>query len=192
MSIALKLILTGRQMDNIHRAYARNERDEKRLIAAGVPARRIYRGDRGVEQWGNWTMRKGEVLGVVNGLLAFGTNRRAMMAALEKAEQGCFVIVDVETQLRSDKHSAKLLDLGLAKRHGEQAMKPGQAESMQEASVAARTKGRMPQRSALVHWRNPELKTKQALKLMRGWSRGIAYKVLGKRGVPSGRPQIEA
>src|ERR1035437_4096653 len=69
------------------RAYARNERDEKRLIAAGVPAKRIYREDRGAEQWGNWTMRKGEFLGVVNGLLAFGTNRRAMMAALEKCQK---------------------------------------------------------------------------------------------------------
>ena len=173
------------------RAYARNERDEKRLLAAGVPAKRIYREDRGAEQFGNWRLRKGELLGVVNGLLAFGTNRRAMMAALDKVEAWGAVIVDMETGLRSDKQSAKLLDLGLAKRHGEQAMKPGQAEAMNEASIAARTKGRLPQRSALVHWRNPELTAKQALKRMNGWSRGTAYAVLGKRGVPSGRPQTD-
>ena len=69
------------------RAYARNQQDEKRLIAAGVPANRIYREDRGVEQWGA-------------------------------------VIVDVETGLRSDRQSAKLLDLGLAKRHGERFKPP--------------------------------------------------------------------
>ncbi len=177
-------------MDVIHRAYARNERDEKRLVAAGVPTKRIYREDRGVEQWGNWKMRKGERLGVVNGLLAFGTNRRAMMAALDKVASWGAIIVDVETGYDSRNGSAKLLDLGLAKRHGEQAMKPGQAEAMNAASIAARTKGRMPMRSALVHWRNPELTAKQALKRMRGWSRGVAYKQLGKRQVPSGRPQV--
>src|ERR1022692_4679876 len=122
-------------MDKVHRALARNSRDEARLIAAGVTKRDIYRDDRGAEQWGNWKMRKGERLGVVNGLLAFGTNRRAMMAALEKVASWGAVIVDVETGYRSDNGSAKLLDLGLAKRHGEQAMKPGQAESMNEASI---------------------------------------------------------
>jgi len=64
-----------------------------------------------------------------------------------------------------------------------------QAKRMNEASIAARTKGRMPQRQALVHWRNPELTAAQALKRMKGWSRGVAYKVLGQRNVPSGRPQ---
>jgi len=176
---------------NVTRAYARNSRDEKRLIAVGIPASKIYREDRGNEQWGKWTMRKGETLGVVNGTLAFGTNRRAMLAALDEADRKGFVIIDVETGLRSDKNSAKILDLGLSKRHGELAMKPGQAEAMNEASIAARTKGRMPQRSALVHWRNPELTAKQALKRMKGWTRGVAYKVLGKRNVPSGRSQTE-
>ena len=85
---------------NVTRGYARNERDERRLIAAGV--KKIYREDRGVEQWGNWKLRKGETLGVVNGLLAFGTNRRAMMRALDKAAEWGAVIVDVETGYRSD------------------------------------------------------------------------------------------
>src|ERR1017187_7545075 len=98
-------------MDVIHRGYARNSRDEKRLQAAGV--KKIYREDRGSEQWGNWKMRKGERLGVVNGLLAFATNRKGMMAALAKVESWGAIIVDVEAGLRSDKHSAKLLDLGL-------------------------------------------------------------------------------
>lgn len=176
---------------NITRGYARNERDEKRLIAAGVPKGRIYREDRGNEAWGNWKMRKGERLGVVNGLLAFGNNRYMMMRSLDIVLGWGAVIVDVETGYRSDNGSAKLLDLGLQKRHGETAMKPGQAEAMNEASVAARTRGRMPQRSALVHWRNPELTAKQALKRMRGWTRGTAYKVLKERGVPSGRPQTD-
>lgn len=174
---------------NCHRAYARNHRDEARLIRAGVSPRRIYRADRESEAFGNWKMRKGETLGVVNGLLAFGTSRRAMMRALDTVASWGAVIVDVEAGFRSDNGSAKLLDLGLAKRHGELAMAPGQAERMNEASIAARTKGRMPQRQALVHWRNPELTAAQALKRMKGWSRGVAYLVLGPRNVPSGRPQ---
>src|ERR1700675_1428147 len=112
------------------RAYARNERDKRRLIAPGFTKKSIYREDRGDEQFGKWKMRKGETLAVVNGLLAFGSNRKAMMAALDTVAEWGAVIVDVEEQFRSDKHAAKLLDLGLRKRHGEQAMKPGQAEAM--------------------------------------------------------------
>lgn len=177
-------------MDVIHRAFARNSKDEKWLIAAGVPAGKIYREDRGSEQWGKWKMRKGENLGVVNGLLAFGTNRKEMMQALDLVASWGAIIVDVETGYKSNNGSAKLLDLGLAKRHGELAMKPGQAKAMNGASVEARTKGRMPKRSALIHWRNPELTAKQAIRLMRGWTRPTAYNQLGKRGVPSGRSQI--
>lgn len=162
------------------------------MIAAGVTKRDIYRDDRGAEQWGNWRMRKGERLGVVNGLLAFGTNRKAMMAALAKAEAGGFVIVDVEEHLRSDKHAAKLLDLGLRRRHGEASMKPGQAEAMQAASTAAKTKGRMPKREAMIKWRKADLTAKQALRLMPGWTRATAYDQLGKRHVLPGRMQTEA
>ena len=155
---------------------------------AGIPAKRIYREDRGVEKFGNWKMRKGEFLGVVNGLLAFGHTRKAMMAALDAAEEWGAVIVDVESDLRSDKHGAKLLDLGLRKRHGEQSMAPGQAEAMQTASVAARLKGRLPQRQAQAFWRDPGLTTEQALAKMKKWTRRAAYDTFGKRGVPSGRP----
>lgn len=179
-------------MDTIHRGYARNSRDEKRLIAAGVSVRRIYREDRGVEQWGNWKMRKGERLGVVNGLLAFGTNRKAMMKALAKVKSWGAIIVDVEENLRSGPHSAELLDLGLRRRHGEAAMKPGQAEKMQEASTAAKTKGRMTKHKALIPWRDPAIKNwKDALRKMPGWTRSTAYDQLGGRDVPSGRSQIE-
>lgn len=176
---------------DVSRGYARNQRDEARLIKAGVPARCIYRADNPDEAWGNWKMRKGEVLGCVNGLLAFGSSRRDMMRALDRVESWGAIIYDVEEKLRSDKQSAKLLDLGLACRHGERAMKPGQAEKMQALSVEARLKGRMPQREALKHWRDPGLTAATALRLMKGWTRNSAYKVLKKRGVPSGRPQLD-
>jgi hypothetical protein len=180
-------------MDKVHRAYARNSRDEARLIATGrVTKADIYREDRGAEQWSNWTMRKGERLGCVNGLLAFGTKRTVMMAALAKAEAGGFIIIDLEENLQSNKHAAKLLDLGLRRRHGEASMKPGQAESMQELSTAAKTKGRLPKRQAMIKWRKADLTAKQALRLMPGWTRATAYDQLGKRHVLPGRMQIEA
>lgn len=188
MSIALIMFPTGRQMK---RGYARNDRDEKRLIAAGIPANNIYREDRGAEQWGNWKLSKGETLVVVNGLYAFGVTRKAMMAALYKVQEWDAVIEDADTGHRSDNGSASLLDLGLRRRHGELAMKDGQAEEMQEASVLARLKGRMPIRNAKKIWLDPELTTKQALRRMKGWSQGTAYRAFGKRGVPSGRPKLE-
>ena len=65
------------------------------------------------------------------------------------------------------------------------------AREMQEASVASRTKGRMPFRSAKPIWFDSTLSTAQALKKMRGWSKGTAYRAFGKRGTPSGRPKLE-
>ena len=68
------------------------------------------------------------------------------------------------------------------------------ARRMNKASIAARTKDRMPDTEAKVIWqdRKKYRHWKQAIRLMRGWTRPTAYNQLGKRGVPSGRSQIEA
>jgi hypothetical protein len=170
----------------MNRGYARHAKDEQRLIAAGLKERKIYLEGRGNESWGKWSMRKGEQLAVVDGLRALGSSRAQMVAAVSRVHGWGAVVVDAETGKRSDQDGVEMLDEALARIKGERSI-GNRARSMQVASVAARTKGRMPQREALKIWRDPALTSGEAIQRMAGWERGTAYKVLGKRGLPVGR-----
>ena len=167
------------KVTGISRGYAASLSDEKRLRALGVKT--IYRGDKG-ETFGKFKMRKGERLGVVNGLLAFGSARREMVAAVKAVHAWGATIVDAETGLRSDKDGVEMMDLALAPRRPSD-----QYRAMQAAGVRERVKGRMGKREALIIWRNPKLSVKEAIELMHKWSQATAYKQLGKRDVPAGR-----
>lgn len=165
----------------ISRGFARNAKDEARLREVGIKT--IYRQDKG-EQIGKFQMRRNELLGVVDGLRAFGTARRDMVAAVKLVHGMGAAIVDAEyPELRSDRNGAAMLDKALAKF----IPTPEQAAAMQEASVKARTKGRMADRTALAIWRNPKFSVHEAVALMTGWSQSAAYQKLGKRDVPAGR-----
>ncbi|MDE2100302.1 MAG: GIY-YIG nuclease family protein [Patescibacteria group bacterium] len=171
----------------IVRGYARNEKDEKRLVAAGLTKSSIYREDRG-ETLGKFRMRRGELLGVVNGLLAFGSARSAMIGAVKQMKEWGAAIIDAETGLRSDTDGAEMLDLGLTRFQGERSMVGSkQAAKMQAKSVESRTKGRMSAHEAELIWRNEVLKTHEALALMTKWTQASAYRVFGPRGVIAGR-----
>lgn len=171
----------------IVRGFARDEKDENRLLAAGVKT--IYRGDKG-EILGKFKMRDKELLGVVDGLRAFGTTRSEMISAVKLMKSWGAAIIDAETKLRSDADGAEMLDDGLTKFHGEAKMPGGsrQARLMQTKSVEIRTKGRMPRHEAEIIWKDTGAFTlPQALALMNGWSQSSAYRVLGDRGAKPGR-----
>lgn len=163
----------------IHRGYAANAADEKRLKTAGVKT--VYRGDKG-ETLERFRMRKGELLGVVNGLRAFGEARRNMVDAVKVVHGYGAAIVDVESGLRSDRDGVEMLSLALAPRRPSDNYRKAQA-----AGVANRVKGRMGKREALIIWRNPAFSVKEAIELMHKWTQATAYKQLGKRDVPAGR-----
>ena len=165
--------------EKIHRGYAANGADEKRLREAGVKV--IYRGDKG-EPIGRFRMRSGELLGVVNGLRAFGDARREMVSAVTEIHLQGAVIIDAEIGLRSDKNGVEMLNLALAPRRPSDDYRKAQA-----AGVANRTKGRMGKREALIIWRNPKLSVRECIELMHKWSQATAYKQLGRRDVPAGR-----
>jgi hypothetical protein len=170
----------------MNRGYARHGKDEQRLIAAGLKPRQIYLEGRGNESWGKWQMRSGEEMGVVDGLRALGNSRSEIVDRVAQVHEWGAVVVDAETRKRSDRDGVEMLDEALARIKGERSI-GNRAKAMQEASVAARTKGRMPQREALKIWRDPALTSGEAIQRMAGWERGTAYKVLGKRGLPVGR-----
>lgn len=170
------------------RGYARHPKDERRLIEAGLKPAAIYLEGRGREGWGNWKMRPGEALGVVDGLRSLGDNRRDIADAVRQVHGWGAKIVDVETGKTSADDGVDMLDEALARIHGERVMPNAKrATEMQAKSVRSRTKGRMNQREALAIWRRPELTVGEAIAKMRGWSQGTAYRTLGKRDMPVGR-----
>jgi hypothetical protein len=122
-------------LGTISRGYARHEKDELRLRAVGIKT--IYRGDRG-ETIDKFKMRRGELLGVINGLRAFGETRRDMVEAVKHIHAASAAIIDVESGNRSDRNGVELLNWALAKF----IPTPEQARAMQEASMVARLKGR--------------------------------------------------
>lgn len=163
----------------ISRGYAASAADEKRLKAAGIKT--IYAGYSG-EVPGKFKMRRGELLGVVNGLRAFGDGRREMNAAVKLVHSWGAAIIDIETGLRSDRDGVEMLHLALSPRRPSAVY-----QDMAAKAARVRVKGRMPKREALIIWRDPKLSVAEALDLMTKWTQGSAYRQLGPRGVPAGR-----
>lgn len=171
----------------IIRGFARNAADEARLKAAGVA--KIYRQDKPAEQWGKWRMRRGEALGVVDGLRAFGTTRGAMMDALRKVHGWKAVIRDAETGERSDVNGAEMLDRGLSKVvAAARGPDTERARAMQAKSVKARKDdGRMPARQAAYMWKHrPDLSNEEIAEAT-GWPWRTLHNKFKSRGLPRGR-----
>ena len=163
----------------VARGFARNSADERRLKTAGVKT--IYRADKG-EMPGKFKMRRGELLGVVDGLLAFGTAKRDWTAAEKLVHSWGAVIFDVETKLRSDQNGATMFDYALRPRRPSETY-----QAMQAASVEKRTKdGRVGKRAAERIWRNQRLSVKEKVDLT-GWPQATLYNTFKKTNVPAGR-----
>ena len=163
----------------IQRGYARGPSDEKRLRDKGVKT--IYRADKG-ETLDKFKMRAGELLGVVEGYRAFGDAKGAMIAAERRIHGAGAAIIDVETELRSDRNGAEMMAVSIG------VLRPSEEyREMQAKAVEARHKrnGRMPEAKARAIWFNPKIKRLEAADLMgKGWSPASAYRAFGKRDVP--------
>tara|TARA_R110000868_G_scaffold71029_3_gene208416 strand:- start:5 stop:580 length:576 start_codon:yes stop_codon:yes gene_type:complete len=167
------------------RGYARDKADFARLQAAGLAPRAIYRADKG-ETLGKFKMRAGELLGVVDGLLALGAGRRAIGAAVKLVHGWGAAVLDVETGCTSTQHGVKMLNAAL------DPPKPSAeylARITAEKREAWRVKNRvMPKAQAFLIWRNPNMSVAEKLALMQGWTKDIAYREFGHTGRPAGRP----
>lgn len=180
-------MMQERLMQEMHRGYARNGREEAILAANGIKTREIYLEGRGAETLATVHLRKGDELHTVNGLRALGNNRDDIVSAVEHIHKLGAVVVDAETGQRSDRDGVAMFDRALARIRGEKIMPPGQARRMALASAKAKVSDRMSKREALVHWRNPNLTTGEAIRLMKGWAQRTAYNEFGPRGLPRGR-----
>src|SRR5579859_6203841 len=94
----------------ITRGYGPDRKAVARLKAVGV--RTVYCGADG-EVPGKFRLRKGETLGVVDGLRAFGSQRKEMAAAVKLVHSWGATIVDADTGYNSREHGVEMLDAAL-------------------------------------------------------------------------------
>lgn len=172
------------------RYYAKDQKALAQLKAQGAPERHIYRGWIKCEHWSRVTMRKGEVLGVVDGFRAFGLYRQIKAAVKQFHEQGA-TIFDCITKQDSRAHSIELFDDAT----GPRKVSAEYAKLLADEKADARRKkdGKMLKHHAQEIWLNPKLKTAEKAKLTK-WSRAALYAAFGHSNSVTGRPpkQIEA
>lgn len=173
----------GKPAIGIVRGYARDKKDAARLKAAGVKT--LYIQDEGEVLGESFKMRRGEGLGVVDGLRVFGATRIPIAKAVKLVHSWGATIIDAETQKNSRDDGVEMMNDALAPPK----QSPEYMAALQEASVDSRIKGRMPKKQAHKIWHgNPTLSNAEVLDLMPGWTEGTAYNHFDKRNVPAGRP----
>lgn len=169
------------------RYYAPTDRVRLRLEDKGIPRNKIYEAKDG-EDWDKIRMKSGEWLGVLDGLRGFGGAVKIRKAVKHFHDQGV-TIVDIETGLDSMTH-------GISMEHT--ALEPVRLSSEEiearrrsDAIMRQIIMGGMGERDALVHWRDAKLTTEEALNKIR-WTKSMAFKILGARGLPAGRRRLQA
>jgi hypothetical protein len=183
-------------LDKFSRGYVRHwpsfpaKVQEAMLIAAGLEPRQIYTEGRGPENLAALVraVRDGQLIAVHGGLRVFGDNHRQIAAAVAKIEQRGGIVIDVETEDRSDRHGVRMLSRALARMRGELTMGDRAAEigaAGGKARGIAAQRGRMPEKQARKIWFDKKIDTATALSRMGpGWSKATARRKFG----PSKRP----
>jgi hypothetical protein len=168
------------------RGYAPNKKVVARLVASGLTARQIYEAEKG-QTWDKITMRDGEVIGVVDGLRAFGGLREIKKAVERFHGQGATVL-DVETGKDSRTHGIAMRD-DVTKPDRQS---PEYLKLLEEKADARRKKdGKMLKREAYVVWRNPALSVAEKAELT-GWPASTLNAIFGRSGAPAGRRPKQA
>jgi hypothetical protein len=169
----------------IVRWYAPDKKALDRLVYLGANKDHIFHGWTKSEHWEQVKMRKGETLGVVDGLRAFGTTKRPVKAAVARFHGQGATIVDIESGKDSRTHGIEMLD------EIEKPAKPSAeylAQLQEERREAWRQKHRvMPKEKAYIRWKDPVMSVKEKLDLMFGWTKDMAYRAFGPTGRPAGR-----
>lgn len=167
------------------RWYAPDEKAAKRLVALGAVKAHIYHGWTKTEAWDRINMRRGETLGVVDGLRAFGKTKRPVKQAVAHFHEQGATILDIETGKDSRAHGIAMLD------EIEKPPKPSaeyMAQLQEEKREAWRQKhGVMPKEKAYIIWRHPVMSVAEKLDLMHGWTKDLAYREFKETGRPAGR-----
>lgn len=172
----------GKALPKPARWYAPDKKAEARLLALGAPRRSIYRAHEG-ETVGKFRMRRGEYLGIVDGLRAFG-GKRGIDKAVAIIHGDGATIIDIETGKDSRSNGISMYKEALSpRRQSEEYKKVMRDERMDKRRKA---NGQMLKRDAYVVWMTPGMSTEEK-EAATGWPRATLYAMFGKTGAPAGR-----
>lgn len=160
------------------RWFAQDQAAFDRLVALGARPGGIYRGWKG-EVPGRFTMRKGEYLGVVGGMRAFGKGKMAMRAAMKAVHKTGAAIFDYDTGRNTHLHAVEMLDV-------RDRQPPPEDERIRRADARRKKNGQMLQHDAHAVWFGPGSVAQKAK--ITGWSPQALYDEFGKTNAPTGRP----
>ena len=166
----------------ITRGYGPDRKAVARLKAVGV--RTVYCGADG-EVPGKFRLRKGETLGVVDGLRAFGSQRKEMAAAVKLVHSWGATIVDIDHGENSRDHALDMLDRALLSRP----LSPEKAAEMAKLSAKVRNKNKWPADRAERKWFDPAIKDPETFTALTGWPESTAYAKFGPRFARTKRPR---
>jgi hypothetical protein len=167
------------------------ETQKRILIEQGVPEKRII--EEKLED-ALAMLRGDEVLETAGGFRALGGGRFAIMGAFNKIRGAGKVLVDCETGMRSDTNAVDLLNIALAKIHGQQTA-ASHEDAVERGKNGADVRwqpvreARMGLFEAKAIWFDTKIRTNEkALKRMKGWKRRSVYEEFGPSGRPPGNP----
>lgn len=135
----------------------------------------------------------GERLCIAGPLRILSDTRKGIRRVVDLAHAKKRVIVDITTEHRSDRDGIAMMDEGLSRVNAELRV-PDLEKAAADGAEGGKEKGRrakgrrMAVKDAKRLWRSPDLTAVQALELMHGWTRETAYRYLGRRNRPTGRP----
>ena len=157
------------------------------MTSRGASARTVYVEGRGAETLGALVKaaRSGEVIGLAGGYRVFGESRQQIMSAVRALKGKGAVLLDIETEERSDRDGDEMLDRALRRIHGELSLgSPEEAAARGSLGATATHKAiwatRMPKREARKIWFDKTISTADAVRRMGpGWSKPTALREFG-------------
>lgn len=153
------------------------------MIEMGIPETQIYRGWKN-EVPGRFHMRAGEYLGVLDGLRAFGTGKRAVNNAVAAIHEDGATILDIETGQDSRTHGVAMANE--ASRPRKLSPEAQRLLSVERAEKYRQKNGMMLLTEAYKVWWNAQLSVAEKMEITR-WSKSALYNEFGAPGAPAGR-----
>ena len=163
--------------------YAQNDATRKKLEAMGWPRKKIYEAKDG-ETWDKITLYKGECLGILGGLKAFG-KKPAIRNALARFKKQGAVIMDLETGWNSVDDLVEMLDASAITRRFTPEEKAARAKDA--ANNRRKKSGAMIDYDARIAWKRQDGLSVEEKAEHIGWPRASLAKAFGPSGNPPGR-----
>lgn len=163
--------------------YAQNDKVRVELEAMGVDRKKIYEEKDG-ERWEKIRLYRGEGLGIIGGLKAFG-GKVDIRNALDRFRKQGVTIMDCKTGQNSHDDIVKMLDASATLRR--YSLDEKEARARARADVRRTKSGAMILRDAYVEWHKKDGRTAAEKADDIGWPLSSLYAEFGKTGAPAGR-----